>query len=202
MDIDVLIIGGGAAGMSCALVLGSALSKPYAEGKKVGIVMHQKASHLNSALFNNVLGIAPGTTGKEILQSGRDQLEKLYPEVVQIHKEKVNEIRFLEGAYKVITNKHSYHSKEVVLAVGYTNLMRIKGLEPFVEPHKRAKVSKERIQLRNEDHLVAPGFYVAGTLAGWRSQFSIACGSGASVATDILTGWNRGEQTKVHDKVI
>lgn len=202
MDFDVLIIGGGAAGMSCALVLGSALPKSYAEGKRVGIVMHQKASHLNSALFNNVLGVAPGTTGREILQSGRGQLEKLYPEVVQIHKEKVNKIRFLEGSFEVITNKNSYHSEVVVLAVGYTNLMRIEGLESFMEPHKRAKVSKERIQLRNDDHLVAPGLYVAGTLAGWRSQFSIACGSGASVATDILTGWNRGEHTKVHDKVI
>ncbi len=37
------------------------------------------------------------------------------------------------------------------------------------------------------------GIYVAGTLAGWRSQFSIASGSGASVATDILTLWNKGE---------
>jgi hypothetical protein len=34
---------------------------------------------------------------------------------------------------------------------------------------------------------VAEGIYVAGTLAGWRSQLSIAAGSGAAVATDILT---------------
>jgi membrane-bound inhibitor of C-type lysozyme len=43
--------------------------------------------------------------------------------------------------------------------------------------------------------------YVAGTLAGWRSQFAIASGSGAHVATDILTLWNDGKHTKVHDKV-
>lgn len=202
MKLDVLIIGGGAAGMSCALVLGSGLSKPYAEGKKVGIVMHQKASHLNSALFNNALGIKPGTTGKEILESGRIQLAEQYPEVIQIHKEKVIKIEFFEDSYRVVTNKNSYEAIEVVIAVGYTNQVKIDGLEPFVEPHKRAKASKERIQLKNEDHLVAPGLYVAGTLAGWRSQFSIACGSGAAVATDILTGWNLGEHTKVHDKAI
>lgn len=201
MDFDLLIVGGGAAGMSCALVVGSGMTRPFGEDKKVGIVMHQKASQLNSAIFNNVLGIAPGTTGKNIMQSGKDQLQNQYPDVVQIQKEKVCEIQFLEDSYRVITNRDSYHAKEVVIAVGYTNLLRIKGLEEFVEPHRRSKVSKERIQLRNEDHLVAPGLYVAGTLAGWRSQFSIACGSGASVATDILTGWNRGEHTKVHDKV-
>jgi hypothetical protein len=41
---------------------------------------------------------------------------------------------------------------------------------------------------------VAEGIYVAGTLAGWRSQL-IAAGSGAAVATDILTLWNNGLQT-------
>lgn len=202
MDFDVLIIGGGAAGMSCALVVGSGLSKPFAEGKKAGIIMHQKSSNLNTALFNNVLGISPGTSGREILVSGQKQLEKNYPEVSQIHKEKVLEIDFLDNAFRVVTNKNAYTAAKVVVAVGYTNLLRIKGLEPFVIPHKKAKTSKDRIQLKNEDHLVTKGLYVAGTLAGWRSQFSIACGSGASVATDILTDWNQGEHTKVHDKIV
>ena len=51
--LDTLIIGGGAAGLSCALVLGSGLKKPFAEGKKVSIITHQKTSHLQNALFNN-----------------------------------------------------------------------------------------------------------------------------------------------------
>lgn len=200
MTFDVLIIGGSAAGMSCALVLGSGLSKPFAENKKAGIILHQKSSHLQSALFYNVLGVTPGTTGKEILVSGQKQLEEKYPGVQQLHKEKVSEIKFLKEGFEVITNKNTYTSRKVVIAVGYTNLLNIKGLESFVIPHQRAKTSKNRIQLQNEDHVVAAGLYVAGTLAGWRSQFSIATGSGASVATDILTDWNMGEHTKVHDK--
>lgn len=83
----------------------------------------------------------------------------------------------------------------------YTNLLTIKGLETYVEPHPRAALEKNRIWLRNENHLVDDGLYVAGTLAGWRSQFAIASGSGAQVATDILTLWNDGKHTKVHDKV-
>ena len=62
--------------------------------------------------------------------------------------------------------------------------------------------AKNRIQLINEDHLVRPGLYVAGTLAGHRSQFAIACGSGAAVATDILTEWNNGNHAMVHDKFL
>jgi uncharacterized FAD-dependent dehydrogenase len=59
---------------------------------------------------------------------------------------------------------------------------------------------KQRIYLRNHDHLVADGIYVAGTLAGWRSQLTIAAGSGAAVATDILTFWNNGMDSQSHDK--
>ncbi|MGB7786074.1 MAG: FAD-dependent oxidoreductase [Salinimicrobium sp.] len=200
-DFDVLIIGGGAAGMSCALVLGSGLKKSFAEGRKAGIILHQKSSHLQSALLNNVLGVKPGTSGKDILESGRKQLEKKYPELEQIKKEKVLEISFLEDGFRVLTNKDEYSASKVVIAVGYTNLFGIKGLEEYVIPHKKSKASKDRIQLKNEDHLVAPGLYVAGSLAGHRSQYAIACGSGAAVATDILTDWNKGEHTKVHDKI-
>lgn len=198
---DALIIGGGAAGMQCALVLGSALKKPYAQGKNLGIITHQKSSHLQNALFNNVLGLSPGTLGSAILDSGKAQLSELYPEVTQIEKEKVIAITEVDGYYQIETNKSSYQSRLVVIALNYAQPFTISGLEPFIEPHKRANPAKERIQLKNENHLVKEGLYVCGTLAGWRSQFAIAAGSGASVATDILTLWNDNTPTKVHDKV-
>jgi ferredoxin/flavodoxin---NADP+ reductase len=198
---DALIIGGGAAGMSCALVLGSAKDKIYAKDKRIGIIMHQKTSHLQEALFNNVLGIAPGTLGQSVLNSGKEQLNSLYPHVEQIVNEKVKAIQKTEGGFKILTNKGNYNSKLVVIAVGYTNLLTINGLKPYVEPHPKAAIEKGRIWLKNNNHLVDDGLYVAGTLAGWRSQFAIASGSGAHVATDILTLWNGGQHTKVHDKV-
>ena len=198
---DVLIIGGGAAGMSCALVLGSAKKNEYANNKRIGIIVHQKASDLQNALFNNVLGLPPGTTGASILNEGKIQLSTLYPHVEQIDKEKTKEILRIANGFEVITNKNTYKAKLVVIAVGYSNLITIKGLEPYIEPHPRAKKEKNRIWLKNIDHVVEPDLYVAGTLAGWRSQFAIASGSGAQVATDILTLWNDGKHTKVHDKV-
>lgn len=200
-NFDVLIIGGGAAGISCALVLGSAKEKSYAKNKAVGIVLHQKTSHLQNALFNNVLGVIPGTTGASILKEGPAHLNKMYPEVVQIEKEKVKEIKPFAEGYEVITNKNSYHTGKVVVAVGYTDLLNVKGLEQFIVPHRKSPAAKSRIELTNIDHLVAPGLYVAGSLAGHRSQFAIACGSGAAVATDVLTEWNEGQHSQVHDKL-
>ena len=202
MNFDALIIGGGAAGLSCALVLGSAKNKPFAQGKQIGIIMHQKTSHLQTALFNNVLGLQPGTLGSDILMEGKSQLSTIYPHVSQIENEKVSAIQKDKDGFIVTTNKNSYHSKIVVIAVGYTNLMTIEGLESYIEPHPKAAIEKDRIWLKNTDHLIEENLYVAGTLAGWRSQFAMACGSGAHVATDILTLWNDGKQTKVHDKVI
>ena len=199
---DALIIGGGAAGMSCALVLGSAKDKPFTANKSIGIITHQKSSHLQTALFNNVLGLAPGTTGASILESGKKQLSSLYPHIEQIENEKVLEVSKNNIYFEVRTNKNIYQSKIVVIAVGYTNLMTIKGLDQYIEPHPRAAIDKNRIWLINTDHLIEDNLYVAGTLAGWRSQFSIASGSGAHVATDILTLWNNGKDVKVHDKIV
>ncbi|MFV9551619.1 FAD-dependent oxidoreductase [Algibacter sp. PT7-4] len=198
---DALIIGGGAAGMSCALVLGSAKPKAFATNKTIGIITHQKTSHLQTALFNNVLGLTPGTTGASILENGKKQLAHLYPHVNQIDNEKVLEITKNNTYFTVKTNKNTYQSVIVVIAVGYTNLMTINGLNQYIEPHPRAATEKNRIWLKNSNHLIEKHLYVAGTLAGWRSQFAIASGSGAHVATDILTLWNNGKHSKVHDKI-
>ncbi len=197
---DVLIIGGGVAGMQCGLVLGSGLHKEYARGKKVGIIMHQRSSHLQDALFNNVLGLKPKTLGKDVLLEGKNQLSELYPEVVQIEKEKVLAVLDDEEGYKIVTNKNEYQSEAVVVALNYAKPFDIQGLQQYVERHSRANAMKDRIQLRNFNHLIKEGLYVCGTIAGWRSQFAIAAGSGASVATDILTLWNENIPTKVHDK--
>lgn len=199
---DALIIGGGAAGLQCSLVLGSAQGKPFAADKLIGIIVHQKTSHLQTALFNNVLGLAPGTTGESILSEGKMQLNTLYPHVNQIENEKVLELSKSEDVFNIRTHKNTYQAKIVVVAVGYTNLMTIKGLEKYTEPHPRTEIDKDRIWLKNKDHLIETNLYVAGTLAGWRSQFAIASGSGAQVATDILTLWNHGKHVKVHDKIV
>lgn len=199
--LDVLIIGAGAAGMSCGLVLGSAKNRPYVSNKSIAIITHQKTSHLQTALFNNVLGVTPGTTGASILENGKKQLKELYPHIKQIENEKVKSIQKQDAVFVVKTNRATYKTSIVVIAVGYTDLISINGLEQYIEPHPRTVKEKNRIWLKNTDHLVETNLYVAGTLAGWRSQFAIASGSGAHVATDILTLWNDGKHTKVHDKV-
>ena len=196
---DVLIIGGGASGVSCALVIGSALKKPYAEGKRAGILTHQKASMLQDAIFWNAYGVPPGKLGSDLMSESLEQLTSQYPEMEQIPNEKVMRIDGVAGNFTVVTNTNTYQAKTVVVAIGSANTFAIESLMDYVIPHKKAIPEKNRIQLKNDDHLVAEGIYVAGTLAGHRSQLAIAAGSGASVATDIMTLWNNGIPTQYHD---
>ena len=197
---DVLIVGGGVAGMSCALVLGSAKNKHFVADKNIGIITHQKTSSLQQALFNNAYGIPAGTWGSTLLEDSINQLSTLYPHVQQIAAEKVCAVEGSHPHFKVITNKNTYEAKVIVLAIGYSNTFAIDGLMDYVIPHQKAVVEKQRIQLVNIDHKVTDGIYVAGNLAGWRSQLAIAAGSGAAVATDILTLWNNGIDSQSHDK--
>ena len=187
--------------MSCALVLGSAKNKSFAKDKKVGIFTHQKTSSLQEALFNNAYGIAPGTLGSDLLAESISHLSDTYPHITQIPNEKVLRIEGEYPEFTVTTTKNSYTTKSIVVGIGSANTFAIEGLMQFVEPHQKSLPEKQRIQLRNNDHKVTEGIYAIGTLAGWRSQLAIAAGSGAAVATDILTLWNDGAQTHSHDSI-
>jgi thioredoxin reductase len=198
---DVLIVGGGVSGISCALVLGSARNKSFFTDKRIGIFTHQKTSSLQEALFNNAYGIPPGKLGSELLEESTEHLSKAYPHITQIPDEKVLKIEGQFPKFTVITNKNSYQTKTIVIGIGSANTFAIDGLMHYVEPHQKSLPEKQRIQLKNSDHKVAEGIYVIGTLAGWRSQLAIAAGSGAAVATDLLTLWNDGVQTHAHDSI-
>lgn len=196
---DVLIIGGGVSGISCALVLGSAKNKSFASDKKIGIITHQKTSMLQEAVINNAYGIPAGKLGADLLLESIQHLSETYPHVEQISSEKVVQIDGVFPEFLIITNKNTYKSKFIIIGIGSANTFAFDSLMNYVETHQKSLPEKQRIQLRNIDHKVAEGIYVIGTLAGCRSQVAIAAGSGASVATDILSLWNNGMQTQIHD---
>lgn len=200
-DFDVLIVGGSVAGVSCALILGSALDKPFMMGKKVGIVMHQKASALHDAIFYNSFGIVPGKKGKEIMEESVNHLTQTYPKLIQIHGEKVMEVKGTYPEFTVVTNKNTYFAKQIVVATGNSDAFNIEGLNPYKISHQKCITGKTWVQLSNVNHKVDEGIYVAGTLAGHRSQLTVAAGSGAMVAGDLLVEFNHGQETHVHDSL-
>ena len=78
-------------------------------------------------------------------------------------------------------------------------LLSVKNFNDFIP----TEIEKNAIKVNNalDYQTNIEGIYAIGVLAGHRSQLSIAAGSGASAATDILTLWNDGKPVQVHDAV-
>ena len=88
----------------------------------------------------------------------------------------------------------------VYLACGATDMRKgIGGLAALVGAMQQAIQHWFPWQLFLGRALPRVAAYVIGTLAGCRSQLTIAAGSGAAVATDLLTLWNEGVPVQVHD---
>ena len=95
-----------------------------------------------------------GKFGRDLLTEGKDQLTSMYPAISQIENEKVIGVIKDNKGYQITTNKNTYFSKIVIIALNYAKPFSIKGLEPFVIPHKKTNLTKDRIQLINKDHLI------------------------------------------------
>ena len=107
---DAIIIGGGPAGISCAIQLTRYDIKPLIlEKERLGGLL------VNANYLENYPGFPEGVRGKELTellreQLGKHKIEVLFEEVVKLASNK----DFLEAT----TNKSSYFSKFVVVASG------------------------------------------------------------------------------------
>lgn len=57
-----------------------------------------------------------------------------------MNTEKVLSIESTYNGYKVTSNKNTYLSKNIVVALNYSKPFTIKGLEEYVIPHKKANI--------------------------------------------------------------
>ena len=192
---DVLIIGGGVAGLTCAMTLASAHRKPWFGNRRV-LVIDDGRSDLNKALLNNAPGIEPGAFGTDILARMKNQFVQY--QVGCIENATIISAHRLSDDWSVQSD-HSqiWHGRTLVLATGYKR-WNIDGLPCTPTPHPRGGKS-DRIMIEHDGcYLIDDSLYVAGLLAGGSSQFAIAAGIGAQVAVDILSDWS-GRRTHIHD---
>jgi len=193
---DVIIIGGGAAGLSCALTLASSKDRfPWAEGRRF-LVIDNDSSDLLKAMLNNVPGVEQGTLGRELLDKIRKQIDSYGN--VDIIKDRVVFARGSKGNFIVETeNERRFEGDYLVLATGFHEF-NIDGLEVEVVPNPKApRPGKIMINI-DRDYKVRDGLYVAGLLAGVSSMFAAAAGSGVQVACNIMEEWAR-RPVVIHD---
>jgi len=192
---DVIIVGGGASGLACALTLASSRGRnwDWAEGRTY-LVFDRGKSDLQKAYLKNAPGIQP-ITGTQLLEVIREQIKDWGG--VEFSNEKVVEIKKDGEIYKVYTEEgKEYSAKYVVLAGGFKEFS-IKGLElEVVENPKSPKPG--RFMIKHKDFEVMPNLFVVGTLAGLSSHFTSCAGSGVEVAIEILSRM-AGKRIVIHD---
>jgi thioredoxin reductase len=192
---DVIIVGGGASGLACALTLASSRGRgwSWAEGRTY-LVFDTGESDLHKAYLKNVPGVQP-MTGTQLLEVIREQIKDWGG--VEFSNEKVVEIKKDGEIYKVYTEEgKEYSAKYVVLAGGFKEFS-IKGLElEVVENPKSPKPG--RVMIKHKDFEAMPNLFVVGTLAGLSSHFTSCAGSGVEVAIEILSRM-AGKRIVIHD---
>jgi thioredoxin reductase len=192
---DVIIVGGGASGLACALTLASSRGRgwSWAEGRTY-LVFDTGESDLHKAYLKNVPGVQP-MTGTQLLEVIREQIKDWGG--VEFSNEKVVEIKKDGEVYKVYTEEgKEYSAKYVVLAGGFKEFS-IKGLElEVVENPKSPKPG--RVMIKHKDFEAMPNLFVVGTLAGLSSHFTSCAGSGVEVAIEILSRM-AGKRIVIHD---
>ena len=196
MKSDVLIIGGGAGGLSCGITLASAEAKPWFKDRRI-VIVDDNRSDLCKAMLNNAPGVAPGTTGLELLEQLHAQLAQ-YESASLMKASCLHATRSPDGSYQArLDNEMTLHARKLVLATGYKRF-EVEGLPVAPAPHPRGGKA-DRIMLNHDGaYRIEVDLHVAGLLAGGSSQFAIASGIGAQVAVEILSEW-AGKRTHVHE---
>ncbi len=190
---SVAVIGGGVAGLSCALTLADGAKRfDFAKGKKF-LVVDNGSSDVLKAVLNNVPGVKKGTTGEEYLEFLKAQVEEF--EDVNLVEGEVSEVSGSKGKFKIVlSDGREFEADLVVFATGFHSF-DIKTDLVEVVPHPRSP-RPGKIALKPK----AEGVYVAGLAAGEITMVAVAAGSGVDVACEILSEW-AGKVVVGHDRI-
>jgi thioredoxin reductase (NADPH) len=105
---EVIVIGGGIAGLSAAIYLGRA--------QRDALVVDSGRSMAKwEPVVENYLGFPDGVAGEELLKNGRKQAER---HEVNFAEDEIKEVRAEDGAFVLHGDKRIYRAKRLLLATG------------------------------------------------------------------------------------
>jgi thioredoxin reductase (NADPH) len=185
-EFDVIVIGGGPAGLSAAMYLTKA--------ELSVLVIDDNRSIISSAwLLNTYLGVND-QLGDEFLTLATKQVQDMG---AQFLNESVEEVREEEEHYVLKTKGGTFTATHLILAsgmqFGVAELLELQ-LEENPEPWM-----KQRVQVDSRGRTSKSNVYAAGVVAGVSSQAIIAAGHGAQVALNLLSDVEE-KRTILHDK--
>lgn len=196
MIYDVLIIGGGAAGYSCALTLSSIENTQEWAKEKQYLLIDNGNSDITRASFFNVPGIDFGIGGDSLIVKMEQQLAN-FKSTTKINAT-VSKLEKNEDIFTITTEDTTYQAKAVVIATGMhsfdieCDLITVNEHTDVLKPNK--------VCLENKDNIITENLYVAGLASGAKTMFAIASGEGSKVACQIFKSWTR-KPAVAHDNL-
>ncbi len=173
---DVIIIGGGAAGLSAAVFT--------ARAGRSTLVLDEGNSILRWAWLDNYLGFEEGIAGEDLRQSGFRQAERAGAQVVRA---RVTGIERVADGFLVRTEAGDFEGRVLLLATGLAVGLAA-ALGVAVVPGREPKMG-EVYRVDADGRTGVPGVWAAGVAAGTTSHAIVAAGDGARVAVNLLSEW-------------
>jgi len=188
--IDVIIIGGGVAGLSASIFTGKA-------GLKTTVFDFGPSQITRVSSVVNIPGISEGIAGTRWIENAKQQATS---NNVEIKDEKVTEfVKSEDGSFEVKTDIGSYQAKYVIVATNVQkDLLEQFGFtteENSKVPNGKAK-SIKNIPWTGETEV--DNLYLAGVIIEIQSQVSVASGQGAAVGITIASK-EKGEPFMWHE---
>lgn len=169
---EIVVIGAGPTGLSCALFLAKA-------GRKVTVV-DSGQTIIRRADLRNYLGFPDGLPGFELIARGKSQLENFGGILITGKPVRVepNDKGFL-----ITVAEMEIKAQQIVLATG----MSVAIAESLGIPVVRGVYANRILETDERGHAKLKGVWAAGVVAGMPVQAIIGAGDGARVAVNLLS---------------
>ena len=179
---DVIVVGGGMAGLSCALFLARAQVR-------VAIFDRAQSSLRRVARVNNYLGFPEGIGGAELLDLGKRHAQRFGATFVE---EDITDVSRRNGGFAVRVGDRDYESTYLVLASNKRTDLALKlGLA-------LGGFGNKFVAVDGDGQTAVAGCYAVGRITGHPSQAVISAGDGAKTAIGLIQKI-RGEYYIDHD---
>lgn len=176
---DVVVIGGGVAGLSAAIFTANA-------GLKTVVLDKGQSQITRVSSVQNIPGFPNGISGTEWINQARKQVEKFNG---MMKDELVSEVMKAEaGSFEIKTEENIYQSKYIIIATNVKkDVLSAFGLQQEVNsyvPNGKAKFVPT-VSWNGETEI--ENLYLAGLITEIPSQVSVALGHGAAVGIAVVS---------------